>query len=130
MSEPMPQSPDGQGGFTIIEVMIALVILAVGVLALLGASGMVTRMIGAGRHSTAAVEVATQRLESLRRIAHSSTPPCTHADFSSGTAAGQGYTEAWTVSVTGQLGTVADTVTYATTRGNRTVGLETRVLCR
>ena len=36
-------------GFTLVEVAIALVVLAVGVLALAGSSAMVTRMIGHGR---------------------------------------------------------------------------------
>ena len=36
-------------GFTLIEVMVALIILGVGILALSGSSAMVNRMIGRGR---------------------------------------------------------------------------------
>jgi prepilin-type N-terminal cleavage/methylation domain-containing protein len=124
--------PADRGGFTLIEVIIAIVILAVGVMALLGSSAMVTRMIGAGKHSTQAVEVATRRLENLRRIAYSTTPPCTDGNFASGTATGTGYTEAWTVSADAgnPIRTVADTITYTTTRGNAVLGLESRILCR
>ena len=125
--------PKARGGFTLIEVMIAVVVLAIGVMALLGSSAMVTRMIGAGRHSTQTVEVATRRLENLRRIAHATTPACTDGNFASGTATGPGYTEAWFVvndPSSTQLRRVSDSVTYATARGNRTFGLETVVLCR
>ena len=58
-------------GFTLVEVLVALVLLTVGVMALLGSSAMVSRMIGKGRGSTIAVQVATARLERLRRIAAS-----------------------------------------------------------
>ena len=125
--------PANRSGFTLIEVMIAVIVLAIGVMALLGSSAMVTRMIGSGRHSTQAVEVATRRLENLRRIAHATTPACTDGNFAAGTAAGPGYTEAWFVqNVAGstQLRRVSDSVTYATARGSRTMGLETIILCR
>ena len=120
-----------QGGFTIIEVMIALVVLSVGVLALLGSSAMVTRMIGAGRHSTEAVEVANSRMEQLRRAAYSTTPPCTHAQFAGGTSSGTGFTETWVITAApNDVRVVSDTVTYATTRGQRPFVLTTRILCR
>lgn len=133
MSQPRSRPPAGRGGFTLIEVMIAIVILAIGVIALIGSSAMVTRMIGSGRHSTQAVEVATRRLENLRRAAYATAVPCTDGAFASGTAAGTGYTETWTVApVAGfaDLRLVTDTVVYRTTRGNARLGLETRVLCR
>ena len=130
MSDHIQHPPADRGGFTLIEVMIAVVILAIGVIALMGSSAMVTRMIGAGKHSTQAVEVATRRLENLRRIAYSTSAPCTDGAFASGTATGTGYTEAWVVSGTGQLRTVVDTVTYTTARGTSKLGLETRILCR
>lgn len=129
-AEQLPKPRSERGGFTLIEVIIAIVVLAVGVMALLGSSAMVTRMIGAGKHSTQAVEVATRRLENLRRIAYSTTPRCTDGNFASGTATGPGYTEAWTVQANGVARTVADTVTYTTTRGSSVIGLETRILCR
>ena len=130
MSDHIQHPPADRGGFTLIEVMIAVVILAIGVIALMGSSAMVTRMIGAGKHSTQAVEVATRRIENLRRAAYASTPPCTDAAFASGTATGTGYSEVWIVSGTGALRTVVDTVTYTTARGQKQLGLETRILCR
>jgi prepilin-type N-terminal cleavage/methylation domain-containing protein len=51
------------GGFTIIEVLVAIVVLGIGVIALVGTSGLVTRQIGRSRVITIANEVATRRLE-------------------------------------------------------------------
>lgn len=133
MSQSNSRRPAGRGGFTLIEVMIAIVILAIGVIALMGSSAMVTRMIGSGRHSTQAIEVATRRLENLRRAAYSTAVPCTDGAFASGAATGTGYSERWTVGNVANfpdLRLVTDTVVYRTTRGNARLGLETRVLCR
>ena len=122
-----------ESGFTLVEVIIAIVILMIGVIALMGASAMVSRMIGSGRHSTQAVEVATRRLENLRTIAYSTDPPCTAGTFTSGTASGTGYTETWTVANSAGstvLRTVRDSVQYQAATGPRSVVLETRIVCR
>ena len=47
-----------QRGFTIVEVLVAVMVLAVGVIALVGSSATITRMIGRGRHDTRAALVA------------------------------------------------------------------------
>lgn len=56
----------GEGGFTIIEVMIAVVILTVGLLGLTTTSGAVTRMIGRGQRSERGAMLAMQRMEQAR----------------------------------------------------------------
>lgn len=56
----------GEGGFTIIEVMIAVVILTVGLLGLTTTSGLVTRMIGRGQRSEVAALLAMQTMERAR----------------------------------------------------------------
>jgi prepilin-type N-terminal cleavage/methylation domain-containing protein len=58
-----------EGGFTIIEVMIAVVILTVGLLGLTTTSGLVTRMIGRGQRSEVAALLAMQRMERARPAA-------------------------------------------------------------
>jgi len=58
-----------EGGFTIIEVMIAVVILTVGLLGLTTTSGLVTRMIGRGQRSELAALLAMQRMEQARPAA-------------------------------------------------------------
>ena len=64
-------------GFTLIEVLVAVTVLGIGILGLVGSSAMVTRMIGRGRTDTMAADVLTSRADQLRRIAASTTPPCT-----------------------------------------------------
>ena len=66
-------------GFTIAEVLVAIVMLTVGVMALVGSSAAVTRMVGRGRNDTIAGQVATARIERLRQIAASGATPCSAA---------------------------------------------------
>ena len=82
-------------GFTLIEVMLAVVMLTVGVMALASGSASVSRMIGRGRTDTMAADVLTSRADQLRRIAASTTPPCTA--LGNGNATTQGITEQWTL---------------------------------
>lgn len=53
-------------GFTLIELMVAVVLFEVGLLALLSTTAAVTRMLARGRHATLAATFAAQRLERLR----------------------------------------------------------------
>lgn len=57
---------DRELGFTLVEIVVAILVLTVGVLGLAGTSAMVTRMIGRGDHSAAAAQFAQQRFERLR----------------------------------------------------------------
>lgn len=53
-------------GFTIIEIIIAIIVLTVGLLGLVSTAALVTRMIGRGQRSTEAAIFAAQRMELLR----------------------------------------------------------------
>lgn len=131
MSDTAAAGRGQRAGFTIIEVMIAIVVLGVGVMALVGSSAMVTRMIGAGRTSTEAVEIANSRIEQLRRAAYSTATPCTHAQFAGGDSSGTGFTEKWTITTQpNNISVVTDSVIYRTTRGPRPFVLTTSFLCR
>ena len=55
-----------QRGFTIIEVIIAIIVLTVGVLGLVTTVALVTRMIGRGQRSATAAAFASRRLERMR----------------------------------------------------------------
>src|SRR3954471_24365187 len=66
-----------QVGFTIVEVLVAIIILGVGVSAMAGSAAMVTRMIGEGKQATRMASVASQRMEALRLAAYSTVPRCT-----------------------------------------------------
>jgi prepilin-type N-terminal cleavage/methylation domain-containing protein len=58
-----------EGGFTLVEVIIAVVILTVGLLGLTTTSGLVTRMIGRGQRSEVAALLAMQQMERARPAA-------------------------------------------------------------
>jgi Tfp pilus assembly protein PilV len=113
-----------------VEVLVALVILGIGILALSGSSSMITRMIGRGKAETHAAMVASRRVEMLRRVAHSSTPRCSAPEFASGgPIIEDGLTQSWTVAPAGAVRRVRVTVTYLTVRGIRSAVLETAVAC-
>ena len=56
-------------GFTIIEIMIAIIVLTVGILGMVTTAALVTRMIGRGQRSAEASAFAARRLERLRPAA-------------------------------------------------------------
>jgi type IV pilus assembly protein PilV len=92
-------------GFTIIELMIAIVVLSIGVLGLAGTSAMVSRMIGGAAQQTIAANVAASRFERMRSRQCSA--------ITSGSATLRGTTETWTVSTVGTaLKFVVDTVAW------------------
>jgi prepilin-type N-terminal cleavage/methylation domain-containing protein len=117
-------------GFTIVEVLVAIVILSIGLIALVGSSAMVTRMIGRGKVETRVAQAASQRIEMLRLAAYSTSPRCTAGTFANGgPVTSNGLTEAWTVPVAGRVRNVRVLVTYRTVRGTRTDSLQTRIEC-
>jgi len=56
-------------GFTIIEIIIAIIVLTVGLLGLVSTAALVTRMIARGQRSANAAAFAARRLERLRPAA-------------------------------------------------------------
>lgn len=63
-----------QRGFTIIEIIIAIIVLTVGVLGLVTTAALVTRMIGRGQRSAVATAFGSRRLEQLRARACTARP--------------------------------------------------------
>jgi Tfp pilus assembly protein PilV len=84
-------------GFTVAEVLVAVMVLTVGVLALVGSFAGMSRMLGQGRQATVAAAVTAGRMEELRRIAHSTSPPCTAPEWRSDSASETGVAESWQV---------------------------------
>jgi prepilin-type N-terminal cleavage/methylation domain-containing protein len=118
-----------RSGFTITEVMIAVVILALGVLALVSGSAAATRMLSQGQRTTNAAAVAAARLERLRRAANATNPRCTSGNFASGNATTNGVTETWTVPTSGISRVVLEVVTYKKYSGTITDTLASIVSC-
>jgi prepilin-type N-terminal cleavage/methylation domain-containing protein len=85
----MRQSAHSLKGFTLLEVLVALVILGTGILGLTHGAALVSRLVGDGSRLTVAATVATARVEQLRALG------CDRA--ASGTAVTRGIGEEWTV---------------------------------
>jgi prepilin-type N-terminal cleavage/methylation domain-containing protein len=100
-------------GFSLIELMVAIMILTVGLLGLAATSAVATQMIGQGGRHTLAASVAASRFEMLQRG--------TCASLSGGSAYTRGVSESWTVDSVRTMGAfLTSQVTYQTPRGPRT----------
>jgi type IV pilus assembly protein PilV len=55
-----------QGGFTVVEVLVAIILLCLGLLAIVGTTAHTTRMIAAGRWHTQATALGRRITEALR----------------------------------------------------------------
>lgn len=104
-----------RAGFTLVELLVAMIIFAVGMLGLAATAGSVTRMMGGAKRQTIAAQVAQSRIERLRAT------PCT--TLTSGSETVRGVTNFWTVSAVTRGVNVTDSVVFATSRG----GTRTRV---
>jgi prepilin-type N-terminal cleavage/methylation domain-containing protein len=91
-------------GFSLVEVMIAIVVLTVGVLGLAASAAQVTRMTGQGGRFSGSAAVAESRFEQLR------ADGCD--DIADGSASTGKYSESWRVTSSGLLRVVTVTVTY------------------
>jgi len=121
-----------QSGSSLVELLVAIVVLGVGIGTLVGSSALVTRQVGRGRMITIANEAATRRLEMLRLAARpAGGAACTQPEFASSGApiTGRGVTESWTVSGAGLRRAVAVTVAYPTARGVSSFTLRTVIGC-
>lgn len=114
-------------GFTIIEILIAIIILSVGVMGMVGSAGLVSRMIGQGKRNTRAAAVAVQRLEILRGTVLSTNPRCTA--LAGGTATTNAVTETWTVTGAGRSRRIQLILRYQSNRGLLTDTVTTVVVC-
>jgi type IV pilus assembly protein PilV len=116
-------------GFTLIEVVIALVLLDVGLLGLVGTAALVTRMEAESERSAAAANFAAQRLERLRAGACSAHANGADTLFRAATwVAINAWT--WTELTDSTARKVALTLTSkASSRETRTAHLETEVSC-
>jgi Tfp pilus assembly protein PilV len=120
-------------GFTVVEVIVAMLVLLTGIVALVGSSSLVTRQLGRARIIGSAAQVAVQRLETLRRAAsqHASAggAACQHPSFASGSSSTRGLSEVWTVDGSGGVRAASVVVTYARIGGTSRLTLHTLFAC-
>ena len=91
-----------QGGFTMIEVMVALLLTAIATIGLLGLYRVQTRSSSYSRRSTEATMLAADRMERLRAMATPISSISPEVIDATGTAVtGAPYTRSWTVNTVG-----------------------------
>lgn len=105
----------GEKGFTVVEVIIAILILSVGVLGLASTAALVTRMIGQGGSYSQATTLAAEQTEILRSQCDSAR--------AAGSSASGNYAVNWTV--TGGASTDQVTVTVSYPRADGTTRVDT-----
>lgn len=119
-----------RAGLTLVEVMVAVVVLAIGVCGLVGSFALAARMTGRGRVESRVAQVAAGRMELLRLAAGSTTPRCASGSFAAGgPLSTQTVTERWEVTPTGPVRQVRVIVSYPIPGGAHTDTLETRIDC-
>lgn len=98
-------------GFSLIELLIALVILSISLLALASLMAMTTRYNSSGAHVTEAVTFAQDKLEELKAVPWATI--ATDADPAPVTSStGINYARNWAVVTAGSLKTVTITVNW------------------
>ena len=119
-----------RGGFTIVEVLIAIVMLSIGVLAMASSSGAITKMMTFGRMKTDATSIAQSVLDSLRYTAQATSPKCTAlSSGSQSTPPKRGFSTAWTVLTSGDSRNITVTVGYRIGSQNKSETLATSMFC-
>ena len=96
-------SAASERGFTVVEILVAIVILGIGLLVLAGGSVVVTRNLTRSRLEMLATARAEAKLDELRAIGASTVPSCTDANFASSVSSqtiGK-ITLSWTVDAAG-----------------------------
>jgi prepilin-type N-terminal cleavage/methylation domain-containing protein len=123
--------PHQARGFTLVEVLVAVVILAIGVLAMAGGSIIVTRDIGLARATAAAGSLAQSKVDQIRTLAAASVPPCGSPLFVGSAAPVQSgaSTLSWTITGTGSERVVRVVVDYSWSSRRLSDTLTTVVAC-
>jgi len=111
-------------GFTIAEVLVALVLFAVALLGVAGSSALTVRVTGSALRERRAVQRAADRIATLR------AQGCAAARSGSATDAALALDERWTTSPTATGVTMIDEqVRWRTVDGTRTLLLRSAILC-
>jgi Tfp pilus assembly protein PilV len=98
-----PRRPRAPRGLTIVEALVALLVLAVGILALIGSTAQLVRVEHATRDGERAAQMLGDRLESTAAL------PCSD---SSGVTFAAPFVERWRRMRVDDVTTLADTVRY------------------
>lgn len=117
-----PSSPRSERGFTLAELLVAVVIFSVGLLAMAGTAAVIMTTLTSTQSRTVAARVAESRFERIR------TTTC--ASRASGSATTRGIAEAWTLSHLPRAeDDVTVSVTFLSNRRSRTETFQSFVPC-
>src|SRR5690348_9446427 len=117
-----PVPPSARRGFTLVEVLVAIVLIEVGLLALSASSAIVVREALLARARVAALETSRNRVETL------AASPC--AATSGSVSVGSGLRDDWSTQlVPGSAREIRDSVTVTVQGRTRAVVLRTRTPC-
>lgn len=109
-------------GLTLIEMLIAIIVMAIGIMGLAGTASYVAQQMGGGNMQTIAAALATRVSDSL------SARRC--SALVSGTTTTRGVTVTWTVSDSSRTKWVAERVQYKPKRGStKTFNSTTVIQC-
>ncbi len=108
-------------GFTVIEMIIAIMVMSIGIMGLAGTARYVAMQMGNGRTQTIAATFATKIADSL------SARRC--AAIASGSQTKRGVTITWTVADSIRTKWVTEQVQYTTKSGPKTVNYLTVIQC-
>ena len=124
MAASIPKPPQDRRGMSVVEVLVALMLLSVGLLAVAGSTTLALRSaLDAGR-----TREATQRVSS--RIARLAAAGCIHARSGSDVGAGSMLHEHWSVAAPAAgFSLVTDSVSWMSARGARSFVVTSAIPC-
>ena len=102
--------PSDRGGFTIIEVIVAILILSIGVLALAGTAAVVTKQMASGTRQTVASTIAQARFDSLASVQCANLAAGGATTTGTNTRRNGQVTETWTVTDGNDVKNIVDKV--------------------
>ena len=104
----------GRAGFTLAEIIVAIVILTIGLLAMASTSGAVARQMTGARRQTIAATIAQSRFDSLTSVRCALLAPTvgTTRTVTSGSSARSGVTESWTVTDDNDIKKITVSITF------------------
>lgn len=110
-----------RAGFTLVELMVAMMMFTVGLLALASTSAVVVSQMGDSGRMSVAASAAQTRIERLR------SGGCATAQ--TGSNAARGVSESWTVTPMTRSARIDVTITYNTRRGLRSQTYRSMMRC-
>lgn len=112
-----------QRGFSLIEVIAAMIILSVGIIGMAGSTTAIQNLTSQGVLTNNAAAVAGSRFDVLRAT------PCGSLGSGGSATTQKKFNEKWSITTSGNLRSVVDSVSYTFRARVRTVAFSTVISC-